>query len=464
MTKKTNAPLFEKPKKRCAAQPFDAAEFARVLATWFQVAQRDLPWRRAENARDAYRVLVSEVMLQQTTVAAVVPFYQRFLARFPDVKTLAAASIEDVLPLWEGLGYYRRARMLHACAREVCEKYDGVFPRELARVLALPGIGRYTAGAVSSIAHEIAAPIVDANVARVFARIFVIEGDTKSGAAQSELWKRATQIVEAAAQNDVSPAQINPALMELGALICTPRAPRCESCPVQNWCGAFAENRQDELPFVAPRRAPIEMLDVCIFARIESNADFLLPAVADSAASTRGATKRDDAKKPREDSSASDDFSRGHGAPPAPNRGAENASTREENARILMRQRPHDAAVWWRGMWELPRATRRDGESAEVALRRLLQDELGFEAADYTIGETLRRVKHGVTHHAIALDCHEVTIRADAMLRAENALWLSWREIEELALPTSMRTLVKWLHARETDPKNVAQLSLGLSS
>lgn len=474
MTKKIASPLFEKSEKRRAAKPLDAAQFARVLAAWFQTAQRDLPWRRAENARDAYRVLVSEMMLQQTTVAAVVPFYQRFLARFPDVKTLAAASIEDVLPLWEGLGYYRRARMLHACAREVCEKYDGVFPRDVARVLALPGIGRYTAGAVSSIAHEIAAPIVDANVARVFARIFLIEGDTKSGGAQSELWKRATQIVEAAHANDVSPATVNPALMELGALLCTPRAPRCESCPVQNWCGAFAENRQSELPFVAPRRAPIELLDVCVFARYEadpggedrSEIAFAENVTNEIVASTRGGEKCADVKivknhraAPREETG---DFPPDDSALNAQNRDETAASTRDENARILLRQRPHDANVWWRGMWELPRATRQGGESEETALRRLLQEELGFEAADFSLGEKLRRVKHGVTHHAISLDCYEVIIRDGATPRTENALWLSWREIEELALPTSMRFLVKWLRERDgAAAKNAAQLSLG---
>lgn len=364
---------------------FDPSDFTRVLSDWFLANQRDLPWRDAENARDAYRVLVSEVMLQQTTVAAVVPFYKKFLARFPNANTLAAASIEEVLPLWEGLGYYRRARLLHACAQAIVEKHGGVFPREYSEVLALPGVGKYTAGAVSSIAHELPQPIVDANVMRVFARLFLIESDVKSSAAQTQFWERATQIVEAAHAQNISPAVINPALMELGALICTPKKPKCERCAVQSFCGAFACNRQDELPQIAPRRAPTPMHDVCIFAR--------------------------------------------------------DLSTQDE--KVLLRQRSHDADIWWRGMWELPRTTRRENEDNETALRRLLRDELHLKETQ--IGVMVKRIKHGVTIYAIELQCYEVEIEASAA-PIENARWFSWPEIEALALPTSMRTLVNWLH------------------
>ena len=164
------------------SETFHRAAFARDLSAWFLQSQRILPWREAENARDPYRVLVSEVMLQQTTVAAVVPFYQRFLARFPTLQVLAAASVDDVLPLWAGLGYYSRARNLHRCAQAIVEHHNGVFPRALESVLALPGIGRYTAGAVTSIAFDAPNPIVDANVMRVLARVRLIEGDLEKAA------------------------------------------------------------------------------------------------------------------------------------------------------------------------------------------------------------------------------------------------------------------------------------------
>jgi A/G-specific adenine glycosylase len=153
---------------------FNQKQFAKVLSAWFQTAQRDLPWRHEANAHDPYRVLVSEVMLQQTTVTAVIPFYNRFLERFPDTQSLAAADLEEVLPLWAGLGYYSRARNLHACASAVMEKHGGIFPTTLKEVLALPGIGRYTAGAVLSIALDQKVPIVDANVARVLSRVLCI--------------------------------------------------------------------------------------------------------------------------------------------------------------------------------------------------------------------------------------------------------------------------------------------------
>jgi len=244
---------------------FPHNEFARDLAAWFGMAQRDLPWRQPENARDPYRVVVSEMMLQQTTVAAAIPFYTRFIARFPDAQTLAAAPLDDVLAAWAGLGYYARARYLHALAKAVTER--GEFPRTLQEIQSLPGVGRYTAGAVASIAFDIAAPIVDANVARVFSRVFLIHGDLKRSDNAARLWNEAEAVVEAGAKQNIAPSQLNPALMELGALVCVPKNPRCEQCPVERFCGARRENRQNELPFIAPKIAPTEMNDVCVRLR-----------------------------------------------------------------------------------------------------------------------------------------------------------------------------------------------------
>lgn len=225
-----------------------ASQFAHRLERWFQKAQRDLPWRRPENARDAYRVLVSEVMLQQTTVAAATPFYRLFIAHFPDASTLAEAELEEVLPFWAGLGYYSRVRNLHAAARVVQEKHHGEFPQAEDDVRALPGVGRYTAGALLSIVFNQPTPIVDANVARVLARVLALEDDVKCSAAQKRLWSEAKKLVTASSR----PATFNPALMELGALLCTPRQPRCAPCPVREFCSAFRAGRQNELPRAAP--------------------------------------------------------------------------------------------------------------------------------------------------------------------------------------------------------------------
>jgi A/G-specific adenine glycosylase len=370
---------------------FSYSAFAHALTKWFAHAQRDLPWRHDANARDPYRVLVSEVMLQQTTVAAVAPYYERFLARFPTVESLATASIEDVLPLWAGLGYYSRARNLHSCARAIMDDFEGEFPRDLDEVLSLPGIGRYTAGAVTSIAFDQANPIVDANVARVLARVLCLEGDIKAPGAQKRLWQEATQIVEAGQQNECAPSQLNPAMMELGALICRPRDPNCANCPVAEFCVARAAGRQNELPQFAPKAATIAINDACVFI------------------------------------------------------------TNETGDKVLLRQRPHDEKIWWRGMWELPR-TRVEHGTPEDALQQFLQNELGVKAQ---IGERLRTVKHGVTIHEITLNCFVATL--EKQTPHQNVRWFAWEETEALALPSTMRQLLRWLRKH---PRGAGQLAL----
>lgn len=303
--------------------PFSPVPFAEQLVAWFDRSQRDLRWRQAHNATDPYRILVSEVMLQQTTVAAVGPFYERFLNRFPDVAALARASEDDVLAHWAGLGYYARARNLHRAAKAIVDG-GGEFPRDLAAILSLPGVGRYTAGAVSSIAFNARAPIVDANVARVLARVLAVEGDLKTARNQDQLWQAATQIVSV---ESVEPREINPAMMELGALVCTPKNPRCPVCPVSDGCAAKAQGRQNELPFLAPKRAPTLLFDVCALALDDSN-------------------------------------------------------------RVLLRRRADDAK-WWSGMWELPRDTRTEGESSGVALLRL-GNELRIEWKPTVLAATVK--------------------------------------------------------------------------
>ena len=231
--------------------------FRKQLLEWFREFQRDLPWRRTH---DPYRIWLSEIMLQQTRVAAVIPYYERFLERFPDVSALAEAPQEDVLRLWSGLGYYGRARNLHAAAKEIVAKHDGKFPQELQDVLALPGIGRYTAAAILSIARGARLAVLDGNVARVLARLGAVRGDLR----ESRRW-RSLQKTADGALDPKSPGEWNQAMMELGAMICTPHAPRCLLCPVAKSCRARKLGLADHLP---EKRQKRETQEVTIAAAI----------------------------------------------------------------------------------------------------------------------------------------------------------------------------------------------------
>jgi A/G-specific adenine glycosylase len=240
---------------RTASESPPPAAVARAVVDHFRAIQRDLPWRRT---KDAYAIWVSEIMLQQTRVAAVVPYYERWLARFPTVSDLAAAPLDDVLTLWAGLGYYSRARNLHRGAQEVVARYDGALPRLPAELVGLPGIGRYTAGAIASIAHGVRTPLVDGNVVRVLARVYAVEGNAKAGPALARLWTLAGAIVDGLADDD-APGDLNQGLMELGATVCTPRAPGCLVCPLRALCRARAEGREEALPELPARKKADEL-------------------------------------------------------------------------------------------------------------------------------------------------------------------------------------------------------------
>jgi A/G-specific adenine glycosylase len=209
-----------------------AATFRRRLHAWFRKHSRDLPWR---TTRDPYRVLVSELMLQQTQVSRVLDFYRRFLERFPDLDTLAAARPKRVMEAWEGLGYYARARNLHKLARHVTTERDGVIPSEPVHLRELPGIGAYTAGAVASFAYEKRAALVDTNVARVLHRVFAPHVAPKSGPGGKVLWAIAEQLLPRTGKLTWTH---NQALMELGALVCSARSPKCAACPVRGVCAS----------------------------------------------------------------------------------------------------------------------------------------------------------------------------------------------------------------------------------
>lgn len=225
---------------------------ATPLLRWYDQHAVDLPWRGA----DVYRVWLSEIMLQQTQIETVIPYYTRFLKTYPSIHDLAAAPLDDVLKLWEGLGYYSRARHLHKTARRISTEYDGQFPRTVAELKTLPGIGPYTAGAVASIAFGVSAPVVDGNVIRVFSRLVDLEDDVTQHATKKKLWSLAEDLVP-----DDRAGDYNQALMELGQKICTRSTPTCEQCPIQAQCAAYANGTQDERP-VKKKRAPTPHYDV----------------------------------------------------------------------------------------------------------------------------------------------------------------------------------------------------------
>ncbi|MHC4962850.1 MAG: A/G-specific adenine glycosylase [Planctomycetota bacterium] len=219
----------------------------RNLLRWFRANARDLPWRRTT---DPYAVWVSEIMLQQTQVATVIDYYNRFMKRFPTVEKLARAKQDTVLKLWEGLGYYSRGRNLHEAAKLIASDYSGQLPNTIEQLQKIPGIGRYTAGAIASIAFNRPAPILDGNVIRVLCRLFCIDSNPKGTTTKNQLWELAETLA-----HTKPPGDFNEAMMELGAMVCTPQNPLCSICPLRNQCCAMKHNRQAELPIKQKQKA-----------------------------------------------------------------------------------------------------------------------------------------------------------------------------------------------------------------
>lgn len=237
----------------------ELAEFRNQLLGWFRQFQRDLPWRRTN---DPYRIWLSEIMLQQTRVAAVIPYYEKFLRQFPDVQSLAAAPQEEVLRLWSGLGYYSRARNLQKAAQQIVAQHRGKFPTNIEGVLALPGIGDYTAAAILSIAFGEKHAVLDGNVARVLARLGAVRGDLRA----PKQWKDLQQ-TSSAYLDPKSPSDWNQAMMELGATLCTPKSPQCLLCPVKQFCEGRKLGIAESLPEKRKKRATVSVtLTAAVFA------------------------------------------------------------------------------------------------------------------------------------------------------------------------------------------------------
>ncbi len=289
------------------------------LLNWFDKNRRDLPWRKN---RDAYRIWVSEVMLQQTTVAAVVPYFERFLAAFPTVSALAAADEQRVLKLWEGLGYYRRARHLHAAAKQLAADHSGQLPDDPAVWAALPGIGRYILGAVLSQAFERKLPIVEANSMRVLARLFGYRGDPREGKGKAWVWTAAEKALP-----EKRPGDFNQALMELGALVCTPTTPQCDKCPLAANCIAKRDGLQEKIPPKKKQPAITEVSEVGIVIR--------------------------------------------------------------DGSKVLLCQRRSGAARW-QNMWEVPHGVREPAEELSASAERMARELTGLEIEAGTEVMTIR--------------------------------------------------------------------------
>lgn len=218
----------------------------RQLNRWFSRHHRSLPWRETQ---DAYRIWISEIMLQQTQVATVLDYYERFLERFPNVHSLAAASPQEVLEQWAGLGYYRRARNMHRAAQQVVENFSGAFPTNLSDLQKLAGVGRYTAGAIASFAYDQPAPILETNTIRLLSRLIGWTEPVHTTNSQKQLWKTAESLLPRSSGS----GKVNQALMELGSLICTPAQPQCLCCPLRKLCVAYQQGMENQIPVLKPK-------------------------------------------------------------------------------------------------------------------------------------------------------------------------------------------------------------------
>jgi len=354
---------------------------AQRLAAWHPDQQRDLPWRVAPaGQREAYTVWVSEIMAQQTRITVMVDYFTRWMARFPTLESLAAAGQQEVLKLWEGLGYYSRARNLHRAAQMVVEKHGGVVPGSRAKLLDLPGVGPYTAGAILSLAFGQAAPILDGNVKRVLARLWDVDRSIDETATVNDLWRRADEIVGAAAPGQAG--VVNEGLMELGALVCMPRTPRCLLCPLVDLCQAARHGTQFERPVRTPRRrTPHYQVAAAVIW---------------------------------ED---------------APGQG-----------RLLVAQRPQDGMLG--GLWEFP-GGKQEAQDADLpaALRREIQEELGMAIA---VGAPITTVQHVYTHFSITLHAFHAQIveGAPSAIGCDDWRWTTLDRLDELPFPVTDQKII----------------------
>ncbi len=337
------------------------SQFQRKLLSWYHLNRRPLPWRLDGNP---YRIFVVEVMLQQTQIKTVLPYYERWMSTFPDVYALAKAPLDKVLKLWEGLGYYTRARNLHKAAKMIVEQFDGRIPSDLETLRSLPGIGRYTAGAIASIAYQKPVPLVDGNVFRVFARLFNCKDDISKPDTQKKFYELATGLVP-----EQEPGNFNQALMELGSLVCSPDAPNCPACPVKSLCISLKVGNPLELP-VKANGLKIKKMEMVV-------------------------------------------------------------GLLENGNRILVRRRPPSGI--WGGLWELPGAVRKKGESLEDALSAEFQNEIGVAL---TIERKIKPIEHRFTHRFAKIHPFECKLANGFEPKKNTGLkWANRSALKKLSFP-----------------------------
>jgi A/G-specific adenine glycosylase len=344
-----------------------------ILLRWAEASLRDLPWRRE---RDPYRVWVSEVMLQQTRVETVIPYYERWIARFPSIETLAKASLEEVLKHWEGLGYYARARNLLRAAGIVVRKHGGRLPDKKSDLLALPGIGPYTAGAILSIAFGQDAAVLDGNVRRVLSRLFAIDDDPKDGATRRKLWSLAGSLIPSGRAGI-----FNEALMDLGAVICTPKGPQCTLCPLPDLCQAYQLGDPESYP---PPRKRAQTLHYDV---------------------TAGVIWRD--------------------------------------GQVLIAQRPLDGLLG--GLWEFPGGKQESGETLRECLQRELYEELGIRVeVGKKLAVINHAFTHfRITVHAF--ECQYRSTKEPQSIGVRDWRWVTLDQLDAYAFPVVDRKIISGL-------------------
>jgi len=351
-------------------------KLVQPILQWYHHQQRDLPWR---GESDPYRIWVSEVMLQQTQVTTVIPYYERFITQFSTVTQLAQAPLSLVLKAWEGLGYYSRARNLHKAAIEIVNQHNGLLPNDYVSLRKLPGFGEYTAGAVASIAFGQAVPAVDGNVKRVLARLFAIEGDITRNPAKKELTHQAQILAQTVPQTDYTPGDWTQALMELGALICTPQSPKCLLCPVQTLCQARLQGIAEMLP-LKPKKKPLPHYDV-------------------------------------------------------------SAAVIQQADKYLIAQRPPDGMLG--GLWEFPGGKQEADETLTECLQREIQEELGVDIAVGELVTTIKHsyTHFKITLHAFY--ARLLNNQHPQSLGVADWRWVTLTEMETFPFPRTDQKIIE---------------------
>ena len=360
--------------------------FREALPAWFDGARRAMPWRETDAAgrRDPYRVWLAETMLQQTRVDTATPYFERFVAAFPTVEALAAAPLDRVLVLWEGLGYYSRARNIHRAAQIVAEAHGGRVPRTAEAFGALPGVGPYTTAAVLSLAFGVPLAVLDGNVIRVMTRVFAVPDDARAPSTRAALQRRATELLDTD-----RPGRWNEAVMELGATVCTPRAPACPVCPLHGVCAAYAAGTPEAFPVVAPRKKVPE-------------ATVAVALVTDAA------------------------------------------------GRVLFQRRPVDAMLG--GMWEFPGGKVEPGETPAAACAREVREELGVTVEVGREVTVVTHTYSHLKVRLHAFRCR-ITAGVPATVTGEPMQWLGLGDLAEIALPRASQKVLEAVRADEQAPR-----------